>query len=128
MSPSITRLIAVVASATALAAPATAAAVELRGEFARSASGPTHVTGTDLRGEFAQSGGSAGTVHGTDIRGEFARNPADMPAADVAPVEVTGPGDSPSELPYIVSGLVLLLGFTAIAIAGPLRRRVRVGH
>jgi len=128
--PRITRLIAVAASIAALAAPATAAAMDLRGEFAKGSSAVPQGTGADLRGEFAQDAGSTGSAQGTDVRGEFAKTEyrADTPPADVAPVDVIEPTDSPSELPYIVSGLVLLLGFGAIAIAVPLRRRVRVEH
>jgi hypothetical protein len=38
------------------------------------------------------------------------------------------PSEATNALPYIVAGLVALLGFAAIAVLVPLRRRVRVSH
>ena len=127
------RLIAVAVSAVALATPATAGAMpDIRGEFAKSTTGAPQVSaGTDLRGEFAQAGGSTETTApGADVRGEFAKSDyrADTPPASIAPAVDFEPAGSPSELPYVVSGIVLLLGLVGIALAVPMRRRLRVGH
>lgn len=101
---------------------------DVRGEFARSAAQPAQrVQGTDVRGEFAQS--AAQPVQSTDVRGEFAKPEyRGAPSTQVAPGDGLEPADAPSSLPYVVSGLVLLLGFAAIAIVVSLRRRVGITH
>jgi hypothetical protein len=138
--------------AATLIAPGVASANDLRGEYAKDPAAVSQVErGTDLRGEFAQAPGTAAqAARGTDLRGEFAQAPAPLGAAapgtdvrgefakpesrgdlvirDVGPADSTAPSDTPSALPFIVAGLVALLGFAAIAVLVPLRRRVRVSH
>jgi len=154
MSPRIARRrlrIATALIAAMLTVPGAASAADLRGEYAKDpAAGSQFVPGTDLRGEFAQAPDTGSQVsRGTDLRGEFAQAPAPSaaaaPGADVrgeftkpeyrgdpvtavAPADADQPSEAPSALPFIVAGLVALLGFGAIAIAMPLRRRVRVSH
>lgn len=123
------RVIALALGLVTLAAPVGASAGDLRGEYARdvgTAPLPAQrVPGTDLRGEFAQS--AAQPV--TDVRGEFAKPEyRGAPSTQVAPGDGLEPADAPSSLPYVVSGLVLLLGFAAIAIVVSLRRRVGITH
>jgi hypothetical protein len=130
------RLIALALGLVTLAAPAAASASDLRGEYARDvgtaaqATGVADARGIDARGEFAQSAAQpAQPIHGTDVRGEFAKPEyRGTPSTQVAPADGIDPADAPSSLPYVVSGLVLLLGFTAIAIVVSLRRRVRITH
>jgi hypothetical protein len=138
--------------AAALVAPGVASAADLRGEYAKDpGTGSEVARATDLRGEFAQGSGAGSEVaRGSDLRGEFAQAPAplgavasgadargefakpesrgDLVIRQVGPADGTAPSDTPSALPFIVAGLVALLGFAAIAIAVPLRRRVRVSH
>ena len=125
------RVIALALGLVTLAAPAGASASDLRGEYARdlgTAAQPEQpVQGIDVRGEFAQS--AAEPVQGTDFRGEFAKPEyRGAPSTQVAPGDGVEPADAPSSLPYVVSGLVLLLGFAAIAIIVSLRRRVSISH
>jgi hypothetical protein len=138
--------------AAALVAPGVASAADLRGEYAKDpGTGSEVARATDLRSEFAQASGTGSPVtRGSDLRGEFAQAPArlgvvgsgadargefakpesrgDLVIRQVGPVDSTAPSEAPSALPFIVAGLVALLGFAAIAIAVPLRRRVRVSH
>ena len=119
--------------AATLAAPGVAsAATDLRGEYAKDPGAGSQVTrGTDLRGEFAQVPSQlAAAAPGADARGEFAKPEyrGDPVAIQAPPADIAEPSDAPSALPFIVAGLVALLGFAAIAIAVPLRRRVRVSH
>jgi hypothetical protein len=138
--------------AAALVAPGSANAADLRGEYAKDpGTGSEVARATDLRSEFAQDSGTGSLVaRGSDLRGEFAQAPAplgavasgadvrgefakpesrgDLVIRQVGPADSTAPSDTPSALPFIVAGLVALLGFAAIAIAVPLRRRVRVSH
>ena len=119
--------------AATLAAPGVAsAATDLRGEYAKDPGTGSQVTrGTDLRGEFAKDPGTGSQVaRATDLRGEFAKPEyrGDPVTRVVAPADGGEPSDAPSALPFIVAGLVALLGFATIAVAMPLRRRVRVSH
>jgi hypothetical protein len=146
-------LIATTLIAAALAAPGVAtAATDLRGEYAKDPDTSAQVArGTDLRGEYAKHPGPGSQVAGgTDLRGEFAQGPAQFAAVatgadargefakpeyrvdpvtrEVAPADTGEPSNAPSVLPFILAGVVALLGFAAIALVTPLRRRVRVSH
>jgi hypothetical protein len=105
---------------------------DLRGEYAKDpVSGSPVAGGADLRGEFAQAPPQlAAAAPGADARGEFAKPEyrVDPVTRWVAPPDSAEPSDTPSALPFIVAGLVALLGFAAIAVATSLRRRVRVSH
>lgn len=118
--------------AATLAGPGVAsAATDLRGEYAKDpGTGSQVARGTDLRGEFAQVPSQlAAAAPGADARGEFAKPEYRDPVTrQVPPADSAEPSDAPSALPFIVAGLVALLGFAAIAIAVPLRRRVRVSN
>ena len=124
--------IATAVIAATLAAPGVAsAATDLRGEYAKDPGTTTQVArGTDLRGEFAQAPAQfAAAAPGADARGEFSKPEyRGDPVTQVPPAESAEPSNVPSALPFIVAGLVALLGFAAIAIVVPLRRRVRVSH
>jgi hypothetical protein len=125
------RVIALALGLVTLAAPAGASAGDLRGEYAidvGTAAQPAQpVPGTDVRGEFARS--ATPPVQSTDVRGEFAKPEyRGAPSTQIAPGDGLQPADGPSSLPYLVSGLVLLLGFAAIAIVVSLRRRVGITH
>ena len=120
--------------AATLAAPgvATAATEDLRGEYAKDpVTGSQVADGTDLRGEFAQTTAQlAAAAPGADARGEFAKPEyrVDPVTRWAAPADSVQPSDAPRALPFIIAGLVALLGFAAIAIATALRRRIRVSH
>jgi hypothetical protein len=119
--------------AATLAGPGVAsAASDLRGEYAKDPGTASQTSrGTDLRGEFAQVPSQlAVAAQGTDARGEFAKPEyrGDPVTVQAPPADSAEPSDAPSALPFIVAGLVALLGFAAVAIAVPLRRRVRVSH
>lgn len=119
--------------AATLAGPGVAsAATDLRGEYAKDpGTGSQVARGTDLRGEFAQVPSQlAAAAPGADARGEFAKPEyrGEPVTRHVPPADSAEPSDAPSALPFIVAGLVALLGFAAIAIAVPLRRRVRVSN
>ena len=122
--------------AATLAAPSVAtAATDLRGENARGPGAVSQVApavtiaATDLRGEFAQVPAQlAATAPVADARGEFAKREYRTGVHVVAPAHSGDPSAAPSTLPFIVAGLVALLGFAAIAAAAPLRRRTRVSH
>ena len=110
-------------------------AADLRGENAR---GPGIVSqvdpavataAADLRGEFAQVPEQlAATAPAADARGEFAKPDYRNGPRVAAPAHSGEPSAAPSTLPFIVAGLVVLLGFAAIAGAMPLRRRTRLSH
>jgi hypothetical protein len=127
------RRIATALIAATLVGPGVAnAATDLRGEYSKDpGTGSQVARGTDLRGEFAQAPSQfAAAAPGADARGEFAKTEyrGDPVPVIVPPSDSAEPSDAPSALPFIVAGLVALLGFAAIAIAVPLRRRVRVSH
>jgi hypothetical protein len=118
--------------AATLATPGVASATDVRGEFAKDpAAAPQVDRGTDLRGEFAQAPAPlAAAAAGADARGEFAKpeSRGDLVIRDVGPADSAVPSEATSALPFIIAGLVALLGFATIAIVVPLRRRVRISH
>jgi hypothetical protein len=128
------RVIALALGLVALATPTGASGADLRGEYASdvgTAAQPAHpVPGTDGRGEFAQSAPQPPQrIQGTDVRGEFAKPEyRGAPSTQVAPGDGLEPSDAPSSLPYLIGGLVLLLGFAAITIVVSLRRHVGITH
>ena len=145
------RRLAIGVIAASLAVPAGAqATTDARGEFSKSPdTGAQLVRGTDARGEFSKSPETgAQLVRGTDARGEFSKaaagasefpwsdnyrggeSKADFPGTEPAPVAAPSnaiePTDGGDALPYIVSGLALLVGLALVAIVVPMTRRVRV--
>jgi hypothetical protein len=128
------RSVALAVVALGLAAPGAAQAMpDLRGEHAK-AQGESGQVGTtiDARGEFSKGGQSvkqtgfpwADNYRGGESKADFPGNTGPVP--DAAPA--IDPTDASDSLPYVVAGIVLVLGIGGLAIGVPLSRRVRVTH
>ena len=125
------RRLAIGVIAASLAVPAGAqATTDARGEFSKSPdTGAQLVRGTDARGEFSKAAAGASEFPWSDnYRGGESK--ADFPGTEPAPVAAPSnaiePTDGGDALPYIVSGLALLVGLALVAIVVPMTRRVRV--
>ena len=121
--------------AATLAGPgvATAATEDLRGEYAKDPghrlagrrAAPTSAASSRRSRRSSQRRPRARTLAASSPSPSTASTPS---RAGSAPADSVEPSDAPSALPFIVAGLVALLGFAAIAVATTLRRRVRVSH
>jgi|SRR5215211_2989940 len=125
------RRLAIGLIAASLAVPAGAhATTDQHGEFSKSPdTGASLARGTDARGEFSKDAAGASEFPWSDnYRGGESK--ADFPVTEpepvAAPSDAIEPTGGTDALPYIVSGLVLLVGLALAAIVIPMTRRVRV--